>query len=232
MKPNSCLQALLFIYHLLNILYYIFSQTATDVEFADSEDDLEKESNADEDSDNSGVAIFSPVTCKKGTKGAADSSHKVVPTKPANRKSKQIKHNVRNESDSESENEVEYDSENDSENDRIDDLDESEDLALEDDSEEENASDRDDGKITSAKVVAKKGKQSSGGKEGTEKGAKAAGTDSGVCSERDLSEEEEDMEEEAEEGSDGEEEKEMEEGEDRKYSFMLLHLLYSHISRN
>ena len=81
---------------------------------------------------------------------------------------------------------------------------------------------RDVGKTTSAKVK-KKGKQSMADnrEKAAKKAMKASGTDSGVCSERDLSSGNDDMETDEEEGDrDGEEEEKdtMEEGKEWKYS--------------
>lgn len=206
---------------------FLSLQTIADVEFADSEDDLEKESSEDEGSDNSGVAIFSPATYKKGPKGKADTPQKAVGAKE--KTSKQIE----SESDDESGNEFESDEDDDESEAECDsddeDLDDENDLSSERDSETEEKA-IDVGKTTSAKVK-KKGKQSMADdrEKAAKKAMKASGTDSGVCSERDLSSGNDDMETDEEEGDrDGEEEEKdtMDEGKEGKYSGTSFNFYY------
>ena len=115
-------------------------------------------------------------------------------------KSTKMKMLAQNESDDDSESEFESDDyDDDTGSEEGDDSEDEEDLSSEDDS--VNSTDDEDQKDvekrTSTKVILKrKGKPQKGnGKSVTmEKGTKAAGTDSGVCSEKDLSSEDEEME--------------------------------------
>ena len=158
------------------------------MEFADSDDDLEKDTSDGDGSDNEGVDIFSSGAQKKGAKSTGDTLDKRVVAQSI--KEKMLEQNESDDDSESDDDDIGSEAGDDSE-------DEEEDLSSEDDSVNEEGDEHftDVKKRTSTKAVEKVKRQKSNKKGASAgKGTTAAGTDSGVCSDRDLSSGNEEME--------------------------------------